>query len=115
MDIDPLRARYADEVAERVSLRHRAVRDAYAAVPRERFLGPGPWLVLEPDMAGYQRTSDDDPAQVYRNVVVSLDPAKALNNGQPTFWAFLFDRLEPRPGERAIHIGAGTGYYSAIL
>ena len=31
------------------------------------------------------------------------------------FWASLFDQLELKRGERVIHVGAGAGYYSAIL
>ena len=27
----------------------------------------------------------------------------------------LIDRLEPKPGDRSVHIGAATGYYSAII
>jgi protein-L-isoaspartate(D-aspartate) O-methyltransferase len=33
----------------------------------------------------------------------------------PSFWAHNFDQLDLRRGERVLQVGAGTGYYSAIL
>jgi protein-L-isoaspartate(D-aspartate) O-methyltransferase len=88
---------------------------AFARVPRERFLGPGPWRILDYPAEDYWLTPDADPAHVYHNVLIAIDPARRLNNGQPSLWTFLLDAIEPRAGERAWHIGAGTGYYSAIL
>jgi hypothetical protein len=38
-----------------------------------------------------------------------------LNNGQPWLHAKLIAAATPRPGEHAVHIGAGLGYYTAIL
>ena len=86
---------------------------AFAAVPRERFLGPGPWLIMGEDRT-YWRTTDGDPAHVYHNVLIAIDATRALNNGHPQFWASLLDRLDLRPGDSVCHIGAGTGYYTAI-
>src|SRR5581483_5709680 len=54
-------------------------------------------------------------AHVYHNVVIGMLPEKGLNNGQPGLWALLFDRLDLAPGKRVLHLGCGTGYYSAIL
>lgn len=113
MDMTTLRQTYAAEVTRLAVSDWPPLQAAYAAVPRERFLGPGPWLLAT--MSGYAATADDDPAHIYRNVVVALDRGKNLNNGEPAFWATLFDRLRPTAGERAIHVGAGSGYYSAIL
>jgi protein-L-isoaspartate(D-aspartate) O-methyltransferase len=109
-----VRRRYAEHVCAVAETDWPELVRAFATVPRERFLPPGPWTVIG---AGLQResTPDADPRHVYRNVLVALDDAKGLNNGQPQFWATLFDRLRPRPGERAVHVGAGGGYYTAIL
>lgn len=84
---------------------------AFAAVPRERFLGPGPWAVLGP--GGYEPVAD--PAPVYRDVAVGLDPGRRLNNGQPSALARLIEALGPEEGDRVVHVGCGTGYYTAIL
>lgn len=116
-EAEPLKAvrrRYAEHIAAVAESDWPALIAAFAAVPRERFVGPGPWTILG---GGLQRetTPDADPRHLYRNVLIALDEAKQLNNGQPQFWATLFDRLRPQPGERAIHVGAGGGYYTAIL
>jgi protein-L-isoaspartate(D-aspartate) O-methyltransferase len=42
-------------------------------------------------------------------------PERRLNNGQPSGHAMLIARAGPRPGEHAVHIGAGVGYYTAII
>src|SRR5580698_1089870 len=109
-----LRQAYADELARITPITYPPVAAAFAAVPRERFVGPGPWSIFGPGLEPSQ-TPDGDPAHIYRNVLVSLDAAKRLNNGEPRFWALLFERLKPAAGERAIHVGAGTGYYSALI
>jgi hypothetical protein len=82
-------------------------------VPRERFLGPGPWPILRWGR-GYERSPDDDPIDLYTNDLIGIDPARELNNGQPSFHFALMARRDPQPGEHVVHIGAGTVYYSAI-
>ena len=90
--------------------------DAFATVPREQFVGPGPWRIKSPmDLAEYWTTEDDNPSHVYHDVLIALDESRGINNGQPSLWAYLFDRLELVPGERVLHLGCGTGYYSAII
>jgi len=109
-----LRQAYADELTELGKITYAPLRQAFAAVPRERFVGPGPWTILSAGLKS-EVTPDDDPAHIYRNVLVTLDAEKRLNNGEPRFWAVLFERLRPADGERAIHVGAGTGYYTAMI
>src|SRR5262249_36117364 len=55
------------------------------------------------------------PHHLYHDVLIAIDPIRRLNNGQPSLWAHLYDQLELEPGAHVVHIGAGTGYYSAIL
>jgi protein-L-isoaspartate(D-aspartate) O-methyltransferase len=109
-----VRRRYAEHVCALAESDWAELVRAFATVPRERFLGPGPWTIIGPALQRHV-TPDVDPRHVYRNVLVALDDAKQLNNGQPQFWAALFDRLRPQPGERCVHVGAGGGYYTAIL
>jgi protein-L-isoaspartate(D-aspartate) O-methyltransferase len=88
--------------------------EAFASVPRERFVGPGPWRILH-EAEGYWSTPDSEPHWLYHNVLVALDEERRLNIGQPSLWAFHFDRIGVQPGERVLQIGAGSGYYTAIL
>lgn len=114
---------YAEDLKLQAPVRHNlAIVDAFAAVPRERFLGPGPWRILtdraygiNPFPGDYVLTSDDDPRWLYHDVLVAIDPARRLNNGMPSFWAHNFDQLRLKRGQRILQVGAGTGYYTAIL
>ena len=114
--IEEARQRYAEELRFTAKLGSRAVVEAFATVPRERFLGPGPWRVLSPmAMAEYWTTEDADPRHLYHDVLIAIDEERRLNNGQPSLWARMYDQLELRRGDDVVHVGAGTGYYSAIL
>lgn len=117
--ITQVREFYAEEVAAVCHLRSAALVRALATVPREQFLGPGPWKVyaLEsgPGGGGYYETPDAEPRRVYHNVPIALDAARLLNNGQPSTVASWIDALDVTPGERVVHIGCGTGYFTAIL
>jgi protein-L-isoaspartate(D-aspartate) O-methyltransferase len=89
------------------------LRAAFASTPRERFIGPGPWRIFTP--AGYVETVSDDPAMLYQDVVVALKHGSPINNGQPTLHAACLEALKIKEGETIIHVGAGTGYYTALL
>jgi protein-L-isoaspartate(D-aspartate) O-methyltransferase len=82
-------------------------------VPRERFVGPGPWAIQTSGTSWF--TKDADPTHVYRDALIVLDESKHLNNGQPSLWAIHLDELQIRRGDRILHLGCGTGYYTAIL
>jgi protein-L-isoaspartate(D-aspartate) O-methyltransferase len=111
-----VRAWYAEEVRVAGPVESEAVVQAFASVPRERFLGPGPWRFLaQIGREHYRTTPDADPRHVYHDVVVALDEARRVNNGQPSLWGFVLDHLCLAAGEAVLHIGCGTGYYSAIL
>ena len=86
---------------------------ALASTPREQFVGPPPWRVFT--RSGYVETMTDDPTVLYQDVVVSLGSGGPLNNGQPTLHAFCLAALAPKKGERIVHVGAGTGYYTTLL
>jgi protein-L-isoaspartate(D-aspartate) O-methyltransferase len=110
------RRSYAEELRFTARLGSRAVIDAFATVPRERFCGPGPWRILSPMAMGeYWTTEDADPRHLYHDVLIAIDEERRLNNGQPSLWARMYDQLELSHGAHVVHVGAGTGYYSAIL
>lgn len=116
-DLKTARRAFAEELRAIAPVLHNErVVDAFATVPRERFLGPGPWKILPgARFREHYMTPDADPRRVYHDVLVPLDESQEINNGQPSLWAYMFDRLNVRPGERLLQVGAGTGYYTAIL
>jgi protein-L-isoaspartate(D-aspartate) O-methyltransferase len=110
------RQHYAEELRFTAPIRSAAVVKAFATVPREHFLGPGPWRILSPmSLAEYWTTENADPCHLYHDALVAIDETRRLNNGQPSLWAYLYDQLGLTPGAHVVHVGAGTGYYSAIL
>lgn len=114
IDLETARHWYAEGLRFQAPARSNAVIAAFATVPREAFLGPPPWRLL----AGgrdHGPLETDDPRHLYHDILVAIDPVRDLNNGQPSLWAYLNARLGLKPGERLCHVGAGTGYYSAIL
>jgi protein-L-isoaspartate(D-aspartate) O-methyltransferase len=113
-ELDSTRRAFAERLAAERDIRSPRVAAAFAAVPREEFLAPGPWLVLADD-SGYRSTPDADPRRLYEDVAVAIDAARVLNNGAPGFLARVFDQLALREGETIAHIGCAVGYYSAIL
>lgn len=111
-----LRREYAEKIATLAGLRSPRLREALASVPREAFVGPGPWqlLCVAEGARGYQRTPDADPRHLYDNVLVALDASRQLNNGEPATLLRWLDALELAPGECFAHVGCGTGYYTAL-
>lgn len=87
---------------------------AFEFVPREHFLGPGPWFAVSPS-GSHIRTPTDDPIHVYQNVLFALDRERRINNGEPFLHGQLLGALRPARGNTVLHIGCGTGYYTAIL
>jgi protein-L-isoaspartate(D-aspartate) O-methyltransferase len=112
-----VRRRYADRIRNAANIRSDALIAAFARVRREHFLGPGPWHLLKPGVEGanYETTADADPTRLYQDLLVAIDAARGLNNGQPSYLAFCLDSLDLRKGDRVVHVGCGVGYYTAII
>jgi protein-L-isoaspartate(D-aspartate) O-methyltransferase len=90
-----------------------ALENAFATVLRERFLGDPPWRFSR--AFGYEALPSSDPVLVYQDVLLALAPERGVNNGSPSLHAKWLHAVQPEPGERIVHIGAGAGYYSAIM
>lgn len=57
-----------------------------------------------------------DLVLAYQDVLFALQSEKGVNNGSPSLHARLLAELDVQIGsDRIVHVGAGTGYYSAIL
>jgi protein-L-isoaspartate(D-aspartate) O-methyltransferase len=107
------RSFFAQLVAGQAGVTDGRLLEAFRSTPRERFAGDGPWKVFT--RAGYVETPSDDPVFLYQDFAVALLPDRQINNGQPTLHAASIAALDPKQGETVVHIGAGTGYYTAIL
>lgn len=113
---DPIaRARraFADEITTGIGAGKDEIAAAFASVAREDFLGKGPWLALTG--AGYAETPSDDPLLVYQPIAIALDADRRINNGEPQLHARMLSAAAPQRGDRVVHVGTGTGYYTAIL
>jgi protein-L-isoaspartate(D-aspartate) O-methyltransferase len=119
MTLEECRQFYSEEIRFAANINSAALIEAFARVPRENFLGCGPWKVASVDLGlggtTYIQTPDADPRHLYHNVPVALDPARDLNNGQPAALAKWIDALGIKSGMRVYHLGCGVGYFTAIM
>jgi protein-L-isoaspartate(D-aspartate) O-methyltransferase len=104
---------FADLLTAQVGAKNERLAAALAETPRERFLGPGPWRIFTGGR--YISTPTDDPAFLYQDVVVALSEKDRINNGQPVLHTASLATLDAQPGETALHVGVGGGYYTALL
>lgn len=111
--IDQKRAFYAALVTANGGTPSEPIKSAFASTDRALFLGPGPWKVMT--ALGYIQTPNDDPSYLYNDVVIALRLDRSINNGEPSLHARCLAAAAPQPGERVLHVGAGTGYYTAML
>jgi protein-L-isoaspartate(D-aspartate) O-methyltransferase len=100
---------FAQIVVARAGSKDPALLAAFSRIPRHEFVAAGPWQVSEHgDM-----TPTADPALVYQDMGMGL--TEAITTGLPSLHARCIDACAVKPGERIVQIGAGTGYFTAIL
>jgi protein-L-isoaspartate(D-aspartate) O-methyltransferase len=107
-----VRAAYAKQVTAQIT--DDRVEAAFARVPRENFLEPGPWPIFK-GVGVYAPSPSADPIHLYTDDLIGIVPERGINNGQPSLHAFLLANARPREGEHVVHIGTGCGYYTAIM
>jgi protein-L-isoaspartate(D-aspartate) O-methyltransferase len=114
-ELSIIRAAYAKQILAAAWVDDNArLEAALSATRREDFLGPGPWWIVR-WLGDYVTTPDADPVYLYTNDLVGILPERRLNNGQPSLHAALIHKASPAAGEHVVHVGTGTGYYTAIL
>ena len=97
---DDLRDALVAELVRQGVIRNSAVRDAFATVPRHRF-------VPQADLA---------TAYADRPVFIRWDAETPISSStQPTMMAIMIEQLCLEPGHRVLEIGAATGYNAAIM
>lgn len=84
---------------------------AFAAVPRENFLPRPPWVAFR---EGEGELTVNDARELYSVDLVQISTTK-INSGDPRLWSQLFSSVEKFENKTVIHIGAGLGYYTAVL
>ena len=100
-----LRRQLVEQLEGNGSLSSPAIRRAFLAVPRERFLSQ----VAERE--GLERVYEDQ-------AIVTVRDARgrpASSSSQPSMMAAMLEQLDLRRGHRVLEIGAGTGYNAALL
>lgn len=109
-----VRRAYAKHILSFVNVNDARIEAAFAQVPREHYLGPGPWRLMSA-VVTYSTTPTDDPVYLYTDRLVALIESKRVNNGQPSLHVAWMANAGIAAGEHVVHVGAGTGYYSAIM
>jgi protein-L-isoaspartate(D-aspartate) O-methyltransferase len=109
-----VRRAYAKQVLAAAGIDDARVEAAFAAVRREDFLGPGPWPIFRWPR-DYAASPSADPVYLYTDNLVGIVPEKQLNNGQPSLHAVLIARAAIGKGDHVVHVGAGVGYFTAIM
>ena len=111
--LDEARTLYARMMAAASGSADPRLERIFELVPREAFLPPGPWhIMVEHRLV---ETPSADPALLYQNALVVLDRQKGINNGEPFLHAGWIGAVAPGAGETVTQVGAGGGYYTAIL
>ena len=84
---------FAEEIRYFANVNNPALVAAFESVPRDKFIGPGPWKT---GLTGFVETPDADPRHVYHNLPISLDESRNLNIVQPGALAVGIDALESK-------------------
>jgi protein-L-isoaspartate(D-aspartate) O-methyltransferase len=111
---DKYRSFYAKLICTAAAIDDPRIEQAFREIKREPFAGPGPWWM---HMGGhpYVQTPDDDPAYLYQNLLIALDREQGINIGEPRWHAHWLAACSIKEAETVVQIGAGSGYYTAIL
>ncbi len=113
-ELREVRRAYARQTLVLAKVVDERLENAFATVRREDFLGPGPWPIFQ-RTGTYKYTASADPVHLYTDDLIGIVPERRINNGQPRLHAELLSYAGIRAGDHVVHIGAGAGYYSAIM
>lgn len=89
------REELARDVGRHTGIHDERILAAFLRVPRHRFVPAR------------------DAARAYADRALPIGEDQTIS--QPSMIALMFDALEPAPGDRALEVGAGSGYAAALL
>jgi len=95
LDFSVERERMVGQLVRSGYVKNPRVRDAFRAVPRERFVQPG------------------DSEDAYVDVPLPIGAGQTIS--APSMIAIMLDEASLEPGERVLEIGTGSGYHAALL
>jgi protein-L-isoaspartate(D-aspartate) O-methyltransferase len=113
-DLEIVRRVYAHQMLGISGVRNDRLERVFAMIRREDFLGAEPWKIVWPSPTG-SPLPVNDPVYIYQDVVLALAPERGVNNGSPALHAKMLNDLAVQPGQHVAHVGAGVGYYTAML
>jgi protein-L-isoaspartate(D-aspartate) O-methyltransferase len=108
-----VRRAYARQMLAVAGVQDERIEHAFAAIRREDFLGGEPWQFMRYPVV--VPLPQNDRAAIYQDVVIALHSHRGVNNGSPSLHAKMLHDLAVEPGQHIAHIGAGAGYYTAML
>lgn len=97
---DDLRNALVSRLVRQGAIRSTAVREAFATVPRHRFVPQAALVTAYADRPVFIRWDAEIPIS---------------SSTQPTMMAIMIEQLCLEPGNRVLEIGAGSGYNAAIM
>ena len=115
-ELDIIRAAYARQILAAAGVDRRPCRRPPSARSAARIFSVlRPWPIIRFSRGDYMLDAGRGPRlPLHRRS--GRHPARApLNNGQPSLHAHLIHQASPAAGDHVVHIGTGTGYYTAIL
>jgi protein-L-isoaspartate(D-aspartate) O-methyltransferase len=119
--LDELRRRLAADLARKHPDADPALAEAFAAVPRHRFLPRLLGVTGDPRgsmAAAESRMSTSRAEEIYSDHALPLRPgepvARSTSSAPGIMWTML-QMLRPRPGDRILEVGCGSGYNAAIM
>jgi protein-L-isoaspartate(D-aspartate) O-methyltransferase len=91
-ELDIVRRAYARQMVGLLGIMSERLENAFAAVPRESFLGLEPWHVRQ-GSSGYVALPSNDPVYAYQDVLFALQQERGVNNGSPSLHARMMHAL----------------------
>ena len=109
-----IRRAYAKQILAAAQIDDPSLELAFAQVRREDFLGPGPWVIPDGLVVIVEH-----PVPILSTSISTTScrssPSDTSTMVSPSAHAKWIASASIKPGEHVVHVGTGTGYYTAIM